>query len=913
MFKFTIIIQAESGEHLPSLLKSVFQDPTSDNIQVIVAAKADRRLELEESVKEYTARLSWCEPAGETPKELYEAAKAQIEGEYISFVTENMYYGKNTFDTVEKKLGEGKLYAISATHENSGNLIQTPYLMLPKTGGYKDMKALSENLHFYFPGYFIHHSVLENVPFDSNIKAEQEKDFLLKAWLDEGGFEYIPEANLYYHDSAEDDPAMNLIQYKKDWYHNDMDAFLQKWIDEANQLKESGEVEDGRYQLIIETVVYLLFARFNCNFNDRYKKGIQGEEIDLFLEKVKTLLLSLSESDILAKKVQYKLPVYLKTYLLQLKREKEGRGFELLEEANRRYLKEAKKQDINVKSSIPEEKLIVSAMNYEDGSLIIDFKTNRADYICGDDTEAVVEYNGQKAEVKEVYCYSLLKSFGRTIYRRKQWQAVVPVGTEEFHIKFALVIHGKKCPRLVGYAGGNSRILNISSHCHWEFSDQFFLHQGPDNKYICVVKNTLFNRLKEEVLLQTRLFLNHREDPDYREVRRLRLNYFFRPKKQKERIWVTFDKLYKAGDNGEYMYHYLKAHEKELGIKPYYIVNETAPDYKRLVGPGENILIAGSKKCRDICMKAEVILATHTTVWNYCGFPKPMQGFIRDLFHGEIVCIQHGLTVQKIAQYQHRLYDNTRFYCLGSRYEADNVLQPIYGYRQEELALTGLARYDGLKNNDQKQILITPTWRRDVVNTGIASEKKTHNEHFKKSTYFKIYNGLINNEKLIESAKKNGYRLIYLLHPAMSSQSVDFDRNDYVDIVEASGDMSYEKILTESSLMVTDYSGVQFDFAYMRKPVVYYHPNALPPFYEDGVFHYDTMGFGEICREEEELVDTLCDYMEHECKSKEFYIERADDFFAFDDYNSCARIHQAVEGYLEKRGIGVYKKKQTRR
>ena len=34
--------------------------------------------------------------------------------------------------------------------------------------------------------------------------------------------------------------------------------------------------------------------------------------------------------------------------------------------------------------------------------------------------------------------------------------------------------------------------------------------------------------------------------------------------------------------------------------------------------------------------------------------------------------------------------------------------------------------------------------------------------------------------------------------------------------------ISYEDLLTESSLMVTDYSGVQFDFAYMKKPIIYY-------------------------------------------------------------------------------------------
>ena len=112
--------------------------------------------------------------------------------------------------------------------------------------------------------------------------------------------------------------------------------------------------------------------------------------------------------------------------------------------------------------------------------------------------------------------------------------------------------------------------------------------------------------------------------------------------------------------------------------------------------------------------------------------------------------------------------------------------------------------------------------------------------------------------------------------------------------------MSYEKVLTESSLMVTDYSGVQFDFAYMRKPIIYYHPTCLPPHYEESCFKYDSMGFGPIIEDENELVDSLCEYMENDCKMKEEYIDRANDFFAYNDFNNCKRIVEAVDKYIEK-------------
>ena len=141
-------------------------------------------------------------------------------------------------------------------------------------------------------------------------------------------------------------------------------------------------------------------------------------------------------------------------------------------------------------------------------------------------------------------------------------------------------------------------------------------------------------------------------------------------------------------------------------------------------------------------------------------------------------------------------------------------------------------------------------------------------------------NSLINDPRLLEAAKRLGYRIKYVLHPIVSVQAKDFTPNDVVDIIPSIGDMSYEDLFCESALMVTDYSGVQFDFAYMRKPVLYFHSDEIPAHYEEGTFYYDTMAFGEIARTSEELTDLLIEYMEHDCAMKEKYRLRADDFLA---------------------------------
>ena len=266
-----------------------------------------------------------------------------------------------------------------------------------------------------------------------------------------------------------------------------------------------------------------------------------------------------------------------------------------------------------------------------------------------------------------------------------------------------------------------------------------------------------------------------------------------------------------------------------------------------------------------------------------------------------MTCIQHGLSVQQLAQELNQVYNNTKRYYCASKYEIKNLEHPIYGYEDKSvLRLTGIPRYDGLINNDKRQILITPTWRAYISMPPVMGQSRPYFPGFKETNYYKIYYNLLTDERLIQTARKTGYKLIYLLHPIISAQIVDYPNIENVEIIPAST-ANYEKILTESSLMLTDYSGVQFDFAYMRKPVVYYHPPKLPPHYKEGGFFYDSMGFGEICTEHDEMVNCLCEYMENDCKVKPFYLERQDDFFAYSDHNSCKRIYDDMIDYQKNK------------
>lgn len=367
----------------------------------------------------------------------------------------------------------------------------------------------------------------------------------------------------------------------------------------------------------------------------------------------------------------------------------------------------------------------------------------------------------------------------------------------------------------------------------------------------------------------------------------------------RQNIWVTFDKLYKGGDCGEYFYKYMCT-RPETGVVPVYVINGKTADYARLCQ--ENYKPSAKGTLRQILqfLHAKMIFGTHVNVGGLCGFERKRSRYIQDLPRYSCACIQHGLSVQDLSQTANRMYDNNVKYYCASRYEIENLRQKEYGYADKDLVLTGIPRYDGLVSDDQKQILITPTWRKNLALLPEIGSMRPYNPAFKESAYFQIYDQLLKDKRLIETAHRTGYRLIYLLHPVFSSQRKDFEEREGVTILTA-GEISYEQLLTESSVMVTDYSGVQFDFAYMRKPIVYYHRSEIPPHYIEGGFFYNTQGFGEICTTQEELVDTLCGYMENECSLKPLYQERQDDFFAFSDHENCKRIFEDALAYQKGR------------
>ncbi len=843
----------------------------------------------------------------------YNLGLQRAEGQYIGFALASGSYSPNFYKWALHVFREETTQMASANPfcvNPDGQKVAYLGSSVPtKRNNAIDLIDEETQFQLLLQAYVFRAELLRGRSFDEALHEDALLKFLLEILLDDPSYCRMRRSVRYFYTvSREDNTSTNPLQYHLWWYGDSVNKFILPLLHSAKE-------RFGRIPSFLQAACYyLIYEKYNCNLNDR-DKGVlcTKEETDAFYHDTFRTLTLIDNAVIIREKVTPRCIANrsLRMFFLRGRTEALNRKLHVVNGGSDRFaaLMAGGEDDgdyrdrVAVFGSVKRERLRINVINEEDETLYIDATVGLVDFLEPEEFRVFAVATNPDTGDNTVYepilstVYPLVKCFGHTFRHKYAIQFQIPsVSAKRLDIQFFFEFQGQRFPFKISFATGNSRLDGSNPDSFWMFRPRWMLRRRKDT-YLLIRKVRRRTRIKRELRYDRTLFQKTADKKFFFRTLLLRwLYWLLLPFYRKKHVWVTFDKLYKAGDNGEYMYQYLRAHQPE--IEPYYIIRKEAPDYNRLVKQDKkHVLVYGTLRCQLIALLSEVILDTHATVDAQYNPSTDYRAVTKDLRRGEVVCIQHGLTIQDIAQYQNRQFDNIKLYCCASPYEIANVSKPFYDFRPEQLKLTGLARYDGLVNRDQKIILITPSWRKNVVNSSVANQKKTHNNNFKNSDYFRIYNRLINDDTLINCAKKTGYRIVYLLHPAMSAQLEDFDRNDFVELVPATGDVSYETMLCESSLMVTDYSGVQFDFAYMRKPILYYHPDALPPHYGEGGIDYATQAFGPICTTHERIVDELCRAMERGCAIEPEYIRRADDFFAYDDYNNCQRIYQAVRDW----------------
>lgn len=767
-----------------------------------------------------------------------------IKTKYIIFYKEGNSYNNVDFNNIINFMNENNLllYALSPKY-NNGKI----NLRFNNINGYIDSK--DEIFNLCLDSYIINKELLNNVKYNdmfeenifSSIFSSVEKYYQSKD-------EIVIKKNDIIKDNA------SYFNYSnKEWYLSYVENLISM-------------ISDKR--IVKSLILCLYLERIYVSSKQTTINILSESEYNKFLELSKKLLYYIDDDLLDYNNISKNISISWASVYFVIKLKYNNKCKLVNNDFYCNNVKIKNKSDLNV---------YIETINYKDGYIVFDCKTNS---VIQELSPLEIYFNNKKIKYFNTNIYSEYLLFGKKIYSDYTFQFKINAsnyGKLEFKIN--------NCKVKMIFKGIHSR-LSEKYKSYWNIKN---ICLKFNNNVIYFIKRNIINTFISEIKYDFSVLIKDRRKSIKSLV--LRMIYFITlPYYSKKDIWLTYDKIYKSGDCGEYLYRYMINKNKYM----YYILSNKAKFYNKIKKETKNVIDYNSFKCKLLCLHSKKMFVTDSISCSFCSLSNYMTVIVRNLLNYQVNCIQHGLTMQDIAYRQNRLFDNIDNYFVASKYEVQNLLNSSYGYKKEQVKLTGIPRFDGLKDKSKNMILLSPTWRTDVASDFSKDKIRLKNDNFKNTNYFKIFNSIINNKKLLKLLKDNNYYMVFLIHPTLISNKDDYDKNDYVKIYSAT-DINYEDILTEAKLMITDYSGVQYDFAYMNKPIIYFHTSMLPPCYGDGMMNYKEMGFGQIVSNEDELINEIKKLFTNKFINDEKYSKRINDFFEYLDYNNCKRIYEVVE------------------
>ncbi|EAI3095294.1 glycosyltransferase, partial [Campylobacter lari] len=358
----------------------------------------------------------------------------------------------------------------------------------------------------------------------------------------------------------------------------------------------------------------------------------------------------------------------------------------------------------------------------------------------------------------------------------------------------------------------------------------------------------------------------------------------FQKRLPKSNIWLLMDRDYEANDNAEHLYRYIMQNHPEQKIV--FALKRDSADWSRLKKEGFNLIEFGSCKFERIIKKVSKVISSHCDAY-LMRYITPRQQFI---------FLQHGVTQNDVSKWLNNNKINLFF--VATQMEFDSIVKNYtrYKFGQKEVILTGFARHDALlrnKQSDIKQIIIMPTWRVSAINNVFNSNERNMKEKFKQSEYFQKWNSLLNNNNLKKLCEQYSYTVVFKPHPNIMPYLKDFNLPFYIKI--ANRDESLQMLFCNSSLMITDYSSVAFEMAYLKKPVIYYQFDKdvffISHTLQKGYFDYQKDGFGPVVQDEDSLLIKLESLFRNNCKVFNNYKSNIESTFTFKDGKCCQRIY----------------------
>jgi CDP-glycerol glycerophosphotransferase (TagB/SpsB family) len=241
------------------------------------------------------------------------------------------------------------------------------------------------------------------------------------------------------------------------------------------------------------------------------------------------------------------------------------------------------------------------------------------------------------------------------------------------------------------------------------------------------------------------------------------------------------------------------------------------------------------------------------------------------LQHGVMYMVSLGSSTRKAFRKGEIMPINTKI-VVSSKEEANHFID--YGnYDENDLYITGLPKFDrNIKKREADKIVVMPTWR--------PWEYNEIRNNFRDTGYYKMLIDIINSvpDKLKD-------KLIVLPHPLFLEYINDPEMMRYMPEIN-----SYDEVLQDTALLITDYSSIAYDAFYRGTNVIFWWKDKQECMDQYGGFLMlnENNIFGDICSSIDELKKSIVSRYKQSLPKK--YINNYRKLVEFNDNKNTDRL-----------------------
>jgi hypothetical protein len=382
-----------------------------------------------------------------------------------------------------------------------------------------------------------------------------------------------------------------------------------------------------------------------------------------------------------------------------------------------------------------------------------------------------------------------------------------------------------------------------------------------------------------------------------------------RTKKRYAAAWVLMDRIHNAGDSAEVLFRRLRSHHPE--VNAWFVIEQGTADWKRLRKEfGKRIVAHGSLEWMALMAHCINLLSSHAD--RPIMHPTAISDFAEAKWR--FTFLQHGVIKDDLSTWLNRKVID--LFVTSTPAELASIAgdRTSYPFTTKEVKLTGLPRFDRLREignaygpERRDLLLVTPTWREWLVaDLGADTQRRDIGEEVLGSDFVRQWTELLRSPELEAACREHGLTLGFLPHPNLESLLPRLDLPAHVVPLSYDG-ADVQEYFARARVLVTDYSSIAFNAAYLNRPVVYFQFDAELVTQgghvgRPGYFSYQRDGFGPVTVTADEATAAIRSALAHGADPQPEYQQRIDATFTERDGNCSDRVVEAVRSMRKKDG-----------